>query len=71
LLFYVQQTVIMKMEKYLKNNGFSLAAAAEDLEVTRQAVSLWEKGQRIPKKPQMQKIFDWSNGQVTAMDFYE
>lgn len=67
----MQQTVSMKISQYLKNNGLSLADAAEDLKVTRQAVSLWEKGQRIPKKLQMQRIFNWSNGQVTAMDFYE
>ena len=59
------------MKKYLEKHGLTLAAAAESLGCTQQAVSLWEKDQRIPQKDQMKKIYEWSNGEVTAMDFYE
>jgi|TARA_R110000868_G_scaffold301998_1_gene562479 transcriptional regulator with XRE-family HTH domain len=61
----------MNIEKYIKSKGFPLATAAAELDVTRQALNLWINGKRIPRPAQMKKIQNWSEGEVTAMDFYK
>ncbi|HBY85906.1 MAG TPA: hypothetical protein DEO86_08535 [Colwellia sp.] len=61
----------MNIKKYIKSKGFPLATAAAELDVTRQALNLWINGKRIPRPAQMKKIQNWSEGEVTALDFYK
>tara|TARA_R110002153_G_scaffold6374_3_gene29039 strand:- start:259 stop:450 length:192 start_codon:yes stop_codon:yes gene_type:complete len=60
----------MKLHTYIEQQGITLAVAASALGVTRQAVNLWVKGKRIPRPKQMARIESWTEGEVTATDFY-
>lgn len=62
--------LFMDINVYIKQKGLTLADAADELEVTRQALSLWCKGKRIPRLEQMARITKWSKGAVIAQDFY-
>ena len=60
----------MELNTYIKGKGLALASAATALGVTRQAIDLWIKGKRIPRPEQMARIQMWTEGEVTATDFY-
>lgn len=60
----------MKLNQYIKKQGITLAIAADDLGVTRQAISLWNKGMRTPRPGMIDKIQIWSKGKVCPGDFY-
>ena len=60
----------MKLNQYIKKQGITLAIAADDLGVTRQAISLWNKGMRTPRPGMIDKIQIWSKGKVCPADFY-
>lgn len=61
----------MKLNLYIEKQGITLAIAAEDLGVTRQAISLWNKQKRIPRPGMINKIEVWSKGKVCPADFYD
>jgi DNA-binding transcriptional regulator YdaS (Cro superfamily) len=60
----------MKLNTYIEREGMTLAAAAFELGITRQALNLWIDGKRIPRPANMETINKWSKGEVTAADFY-
>jgi transcriptional regulator with XRE-family HTH domain len=61
---------LMKLQDYRQQNGISPTQLAELLAVSPMAVSRYERGQRIPEPPVMQRIAEATGGAVTANDFY-
>lgn len=59
-----------KLKKYLKNNNITQKKFAELIGVDKMTLWRYVQGSRIPKPKIMQKIFELTNGQVTANDFY-
>lgn len=59
----------MKLAEYLETNDLSDAAFARAIGVERQAVGRYKNGERFPEKPILLKIFEVTNGQVSANDF--
>lgn len=61
----------MKLEDWLTQRAESRATFARRLDVTPEAVRLWCEGKRLPRRKVMAKIHNETEGQVTAVDFYQ
>lgn len=59
----------MTLADYLRANEVSDAAFARLIGVERQAVGRYRTGERFPEKAILHKIFEATNGAVTANDF--
>jgi len=59
----------MTLADYLKDQKLTDAAFARAIGVERQAVGRYRSGVRFPEKPILQKIYEATNGAVTANDF--
>ena len=60
----------MKLERWIEANGHDEAAFAVLIGTTEMAVRRYCRGDRIPAKEQMQRIWQATNGDVTPNDFY-
>lgn len=60
----------MTLEKYMKANGYTDNKFADQIGVSRVAVTLYRNGQRIPRPAVMERIMDVTSGQVNPNDFY-
>lgn len=61
----------MKLGAYLDLREITLDAFGEKIGRTRQAVSRYVAGDRIPDRETMVKIIEATEGAVTANDFYD
>lgn len=61
----------MNLKTHRTNKQISQEEAAQELCVSKDVYVSWEGRKRIPRQENMQKIYDWSGGEVTANDFYE
>jgi transcriptional regulator with XRE-family HTH domain len=59
----------MQLAIYLEQNNISDSDFADQIGVERQAVYRYRSGQRFPEKTILHKIFEATNGAVTANDF--
>ncbi len=60
----------MLMDDYMKQTNTSDSRAADELGCSPECVRLWRKRKRVPRPDAMLKIETWSDGRVTAADFY-
>jgi hypothetical protein len=60
----------MKLADFLKNDPRSNAQFAEDIEVPRQTLHRYLKGEHLPTREIMARIVRQTNGAVTPNDFY-
>ena len=60
----------MKLIEYRKKENKTQQEIADDLNVSQGVYQKWETGETIPTKENMQKIFIYTNGEVTANDIY-
>ena len=60
----------MKLLDYIEKQENTIQKAAEELGFTYEDVRRYCKGIVIPRPDKMKKIIEWSNGEVTANDFY-
>lgn len=61
----------MKLDRYLFETKTKPAEFARTLGVSREAVRLYIKGDRLPRRDIMERIVRETDGEVTANDFYE
>lgn len=61
----------MKLNDYLTANGLEPAEFAKMIGVRVQSVYRYKDGKQIPSKDIMPRIFQATDGQVTANSFYE
>lgn len=61
----------MRLDTYLETKTVSDSDFADLIGVSRQAVHRYKTGERFPEKPVLTKIFEATNGEVTANDFAE
>lgn len=62
---------MMKLQEYLETNNKTVADLARACEVKHTVALRWANGARIPSRENMQKIFAYTNGEVTPNDFYD
>ena len=61
----------MKLSDYLEREGKTTADGARELGYCHDTFRKWVKGLRRPRRSEdLQKIEQWSGGEVTARDFY-
>lgn len=60
---------LMRLADYLTDNKISDATFAGSIGVERQAVFRYRTGERFPEKTILLKIYEATNGAVTANDF--
>lgn len=61
----------MKLKAYRKMTGQGVDDAARQIGVSPTCWRYWENGAKIPSRERMGKIFEWSLGHVTPLDFYD
>ncbi len=61
----------MKLIDYLKQENISVQDGADEIGVSRQAFNRYLTGSRRPHHTVMPRIREWTNGAVTADDFFE
>ena len=66
----------MKLKEWLQDETMSqvdLLRVFQDhgIEVTQGAINKWVNHQRIPRKKEMQLLYNLTNKSVSANDFYE
>lgn len=59
----------MRLAAFLEKNELTDAAFARLIGVERQAVGRYKSGERFPEKPILLKIYEATEGAVTANDF--
>lgn len=59
----------MKLATYLDDNSIKDADFSEQIGVSRQAVHRYREGDRFPSPKVLNRIFEVTNGEVTANDF--
>lgn len=60
----------MKLKDWLSKENKTVADMARDLEIVHSVVLRWSANERIPTPENMQKIVEYTKGEVTANDFY-
>lgn len=61
----------MKIEEWMQKNDKTQQEVADALGVSQCVVSLWLKGERLPRPENMQKITEYTGGEVQPNDFYK
>ena len=61
----------MKIEEWMQRENKTQQEVADALGVSQGVVSLWLKGERLPRPENMQKIVELTGGEVQPNDFYK
>jgi len=61
----------MTLDSYMTLVNASSSQAGGCLMVTSGAVRRWRRGERIPNRDEMTRIYVWSNGAVQPNDFHD
>ena len=62
----------MKLSDFKKQQGLSYEQLTTLIgDCSESAVIKWERGERVPQKDQMERIFRATNGAVTPNDFFD
>lgn len=60
----------MQFKKWVEKENKTQQEVADALGVSQCLVSLWLSGDRLPRPENMQKIVEYTGGQVQPNDFY-
>lgn len=60
----------MQFSEYVNKQKITQEELAVILDTTQGSICRWLKGETMPRPDKMAKITEWSNGEVTANDFY-
>lgn len=55
----------------MEKNGVDVCGVASAVSVSVTSVYRYLRGDRIPDPPVMKRLRQWTNGEVTADDFYQ
>ena len=66
----IQEVTKMQLAEYLEKKKQRISTLARALDVRHCVARWWVVGAAIPSKENMQKIFVYTNGEVTPNDFY-
>lgn len=61
----------MQLKEWIKKENKTQQEVADALGVAQGLVSSWCNGERLPRPENMQKITEYTNGEVTPNDFYK
>lgn len=61
---------MITLQEYLEKNEKRTADLARAIDVKHCVARRWVRGEAIPTKETMQKIYEWTAGEVEPNDFY-
>jgi transcriptional regulator with XRE-family HTH domain len=61
----------MKLKKFIKKNGYTYGTFAKEINVPMRNVSMWARGERLPRWKDAKKIFEITDYQVNGQDLYD
>ena len=61
----------MTLAEFLDANNLTASEFARQITVSPETVSRYCNRERVPRKDEMQRIFDATEGKVTPNDFYD
>lgn len=61
---------MITLQEYLEKNEKRTADLARAVDVKHCVARRWVRGEAIPTKETMQKIYEWTDGEVEPNDFY-
>jgi predicted transcriptional regulator len=59
----------MQLSSYLEKRSISKTMFARELRVSRQTLYCYLRGERMPRRDTLHRIFEVTDGRVTANDF--
>jgi transcriptional regulator with XRE-family HTH domain len=59
----------MQLSSYLAKRSISKTAFAQELRVSRQTLYCYLRGERMPRRDTLHRIYEVTSGSVTANDF--
>ena len=59
----------MKLREYLRLQNQKPEDFAKEVKVSKSAVAMWMRGERLPRREKLEKIAEITKGAVTANDF--
>ncbi len=59
----------MTLKEYLDTNGLTQAEFAQAVGVTQQAISIWLRGEQLPRRRALERIAAATKGHVRPNDF--
>ena len=60
----------MRLKDYIRMNGYNYKTLALKLGTKRRNVESWAKGDRLPRWQEAEKLFIFTENQVTGTDLY-
>ena len=60
----------MKFNDFLKEEQLSIARFCKQTGLNEATVTKWKYNDVIPRKPEMMKVYEFSEGRVTPNDFF-
>ena len=61
---------MITLQKYLEQTNRRVADLARDFNVVHCVARRWVNGEVMPSRQTIEKIYEWSGGQVEPNDFY-
>ena len=61
----------MKLKEYIKANGYNYRSFGKAIGISFRNVEMWSRGERLPRWQDAERIFEFTNNQVTGSDLYE
>jgi len=61
----------MRLQDYIRMNGYNYRSFAKELDTHWRNIESWAKGDRMPRWAEAEKLFIFTDNQVTGTDLYE
>ena len=60
----------MRLKDYILMNGYNYRSFARELDTHWRNIESWAKGDRMPRWAEAEKLFNFTDNQVTGTDLY-
>tara|TARA_R100001015_G_C4603808_1_gene158788 strand:+ start:251 stop:481 length:231 start_codon:yes stop_codon:yes gene_type:complete len=60
----------MKLKEYIKSNGYNYRSFGKAIGISWRNIEMWSRGERLPRWEDAEKIFLFTENQVTGTDLY-
>ena len=61
----------MFLKEWIKYKGFNYKTFASEISSSHRNVERWARGERMPRWKEAEKIFEFTNNEVTGQDLYD
>jgi|TARA_R110000803_G_scaffold109151_2_gene177512 transcriptional regulator with XRE-family HTH domain len=61
----------MRLKEWIRGNGFTYQTFADEIGASKRNVEKWARGERLPRWAEAEKLFVYTENQVTGQDLYD